>query len=78
MIGAGRPELTPEAVAEGIAALDAAELLEDAAAATSLTERERERYQSNLRFLRHVCRLRAQPLLVPGAASSIDTFSFSA
>ena len=50
VIGAGRPELTPEAVAEGIAALDAAELLEDAAAATSLTERERERYQSNLEF----------------------------
>ena len=43
------PELTTADVAEGLASLDAAGLLEDAGLAT-LDRRERERYQSNLEF----------------------------
>ena len=44
------PGLTPGDVREGIAALDAAGLLEDAAAPTTLTSWQRERYSSNLAF----------------------------
>jgi hypothetical protein len=44
------PDLTVEAVAEGVAALDEAGLLEDAAAETSLSAWQQERYFSNLAF----------------------------
>jgi molybdopterin-synthase adenylyltransferase len=44
------PELTRDDVEEGVAALEGAGLLEDAAAATSLTDHEQERYESNLAF----------------------------
>jgi molybdopterin-synthase adenylyltransferase len=44
------PGLTPEDVAEGIAALDESGLLEDAAAPTTLSPWQRERYSSNLAF----------------------------
>jgi molybdopterin/thiamine biosynthesis adenylyltransferase len=44
------PGLTPAGVAEGIAALDAAGLLEDAAAPTTLSDWQQERYSSNLAF----------------------------
>ena len=44
------PGLTPGDVREGVAALDAAGLLEDAAAPTTLTAWQRERYSSNLAF----------------------------
>lgn len=44
------PDLTLESIEEGIASLEAAGLLEDAAATTSLTDAECERYQSNLAF----------------------------
>ena len=44
------PDLTPADVAEGVAALDAAGLLEDAAAPTTLSSWQRERYSSNLAF----------------------------
>ena len=45
-----RPELDDDDVAEGIAALDEAGLLEDEEAATALDELEQERYFSNLAF----------------------------
>lgn len=44
------PELTPEAVAEGIADLDEAGLLENGAAPTTLSDWQQERYFSNLAF----------------------------
>jgi molybdopterin/thiamine biosynthesis adenylyltransferase len=44
------PGLTADDVAEGIAALDGAGLLEDAAAPTTLSAWQRERYSSNLAF----------------------------
>lgn len=44
------PQLTPHDVRAGIEALDEAGLLEDAAAATSLSARQAERYFSNLAF----------------------------
>jgi molybdopterin/thiamine biosynthesis adenylyltransferase len=44
------PGLTPDDVAEGIADLDAAGLLEDAAAPSTLSAWQRERYASNLAF----------------------------
>lgn len=44
------PNLTRGDVGDGVAALDAAGLLEDAAEATSLSDEERERYESNLSF----------------------------
>ena len=44
------PDLTPDDIADGVALLDATGLLEDAAASTSLSVHQSERYASNLAF----------------------------
>ena len=49
-LGGRWSDLTPTDVAEGLAALDDAGLLEDTAAATTLTPWQQERYFSNLAF----------------------------